>query len=106
MIYLIAHLIFAVFGIATLAKGKVSLSKQAEISGPRARLIGILALLTYPIAWVFGFGFAIYWGTSHPGEDFPIEAALFVNFGAIVLVGIGIFLVARRAAKDSPADAE
>jgi tellurite resistance protein TehA-like permease len=111
MIFLIAHIVFAIFGIAALSKGTVSMSKKSEISGAPARLIGILALLSYPIAWIIGFCFGLYWGTNHPGTEFPLSASLFINVGAFVIVGIAIFLVARKAPKgeqigtDQPATA-
>lgn len=101
MIYIVAHIIFAIFGISALSKGKVALSKQSEITGAPARLIGIIALLTYPISWIIGFCYGLYWGTNHPGEEFPLSASLFVNLGAFLIVGISIFAVARNAPKDA-----
>ena len=100
MIYIVAHAVFAIFGITALFKGRVSLSKHSKITGTSARLIGIFALLTYPISWVIGFCFGLYWGTNHSGEEVPLlPASLFVNFGAFSIVGIVILLVARRASK-------
>ena len=96
MIFIIGHIIFGIFGLIIFVRGVVSLSKDTEVVGFHARMIGLLAMLTYPIAWVIGFCWGRFGGAYHQGEA-SIEAALFVNLGAFVISGIGIFITTRMA---------
>lgn len=99
MIFIIAHIIFAFIGLAALSRGEVALSKSSQITGSPARLIGVFALLTYPIAWVIGFCFGMYWAANHGGESYPLWTPLLVNFGAFVIVGLAICMVVRNTHK-------
>ncbi len=102
MIFLIAWLLLAIFGIQALVSGKVSLSKTRIITGKSAKIMGIIALMPFPVAFVLGFSLGFYWGATRPGQEMPLVLPFLVNVGALVLVGIGIAIVASRAPKSDP----
>ena len=101
MIFIIGHLLFAIIGLKALVQGKVSLSRSSAITGGVAKFIGLLALCTYPFAWLFGFCFGAYWGTTHPGEAAPAIAGIVVNFVPFVVIGVAIGFIALTAPRTS-----
>jgi len=56
-------------------------------------------MLTYPVAWVFGFTFTLLWLRNNAYEDMPLMASFFVNIAAYIVVGLLIGVVVLKANK-------
>ena len=102
MIFILGYILISIFGLITLVKGRVSLTSKKSIIGIRARFIGLIALLTYPLAWIIGFCFTVYWANTHRVSnvhDIPISAAFYINGSAFLLVCFAIGVIALTSRK-------
>jgi len=99
MIFLLGYLLFFVFGLLALLQGKVSINKDTAIVGTPARIIGIIALMAYPVAFVIGFIHTTIWLRNNAYEDMPISASFIINGGAFLVIILAMAFVAFKARK-------
>lgn len=106
---LILEVVMLIFGIVVLVTGKVSLSKDSIVIGPRARVVGLCWLLPLPLAFCVGFIIGMYEGMN--GRQFDItkwgviigvtELGFVVFFGilGLVIANTGEKLTAKELAR-------
>ena len=88
----IVEIAMSVWGIVTLVKGRISLSKGKEITGTGAYLIGGLLAATLPVIFAIGIVYGIIRGMQGQ-TDIPI-GTIFVDIGVVALIGIGCAILA------------
>ncbi|MEZ5330358.1 MAG: hypothetical protein R3F19_35370 [Verrucomicrobiales bacterium] len=96
IIFYIGYLVFFLFGIFTLVRGKVALSEKRFIYGARARLIGLIAALTYPISWVVGFCYTFYRKQKEADfglNDISFPAAMSIYLSGFISVALVIAII-------------
>jgi hypothetical protein len=82
-------------GIYALATGKLTLSKNRVVHGPAARVLGVVALLPLPLAFLIGFALGV--NAASRGQTLEevkplligVELAVALLCGGIVL-GVGL----------------
>ena len=95
-----------IFGIVTLVKGRISLTRNKVVSGTPAYAIGILLTATLPIVIVFGFCLGLYLGmqaASH-GRAPPTAMDFIWVDAAVVLIMAALAVIIAVASGKPPRD--
>jgi hypothetical protein len=91
-----------VFGIVTLVKGRITLSGAKVVTGAPAYVIGGLLTATLPMALVIGVGLGFFVGMQAAAQHRPmppLEGAIWVDIGVVLLMGLICVVIAMGSAK-------
>lgn len=86
-----------IWGIVTLIKGRLTVSKNKVVTGGRARLIGVIMLLPLPLAFIMGAIIGVTKAANNQSADMTdpvligVEAAIVLGLGALAIV-LGLIL--------------
>lgn len=106
------QIIMLLFGIYTLIRGRFLLTRASEVRGWPARIIGLVLIAPWPLAFLIGMmlgAMILAQGKSVAGRDFQLTAG-FLEFGIVVfclILAIGIAKVYAqpiRKRQDSESD--
>ncbi len=91
-----------VFGIMTLVKGRISLSRNKAVTGAPAYVIGALLTATLPVAVLVAFGLGFYLGIEAAAHHRAPPTAMdfiWIDLAAVFVTPLVALVIALATAK-------